>query len=72
MIKINRIIIESKGDIDSGMPSMLWTIEQELYIDQDYIQSFQEELKVAWEYIADDIVVNFEFDGIPLLCPLKK
>ena len=63
LIKINKIIIHSPGDESVGIFSATWTIEPEAYIEPEDLEKFRESLRAAWEYVADDAKIYFEYDG---------
>jgi len=62
-LEIQKIDIYSKGDESVGIFSSMWTIEQPVFIDPEDLETFRNELKAAWEYIADDARVYFTING---------
>lgn len=63
LIKINKIIIHSPGDESVGIFSATWTIEHEVYVEPEDLEMFRRSLRAAWEYVADDAKVYFEYNG---------
>lgn len=62
-IKINKIIIHSPGDETVGIFPDTWEIGHEVYVESEDLEIFRRSLRVAWEYVADDAKVYFEYNG---------
>lgn len=62
-VKIDRINVFSKGDKSVGIFPATWTVEQEIYIEKEDLETFRSNLQVAWEYVADDATVCFTING---------
>lgn len=61
-ILITPITIHSKGDKSVGLFEQRWTINEDVYLYSNEIEEFRNDLKRAWELVADDIVIIFSCD----------
>ena len=71
-IKINRIIIQSKGDESVGIAECKWNVEPFMFVDSEDIDMLKTKLKEAWEYIADDVSIHIEQEGKCIFCNKTK
>jgi hypothetical protein len=62
-VKIDRIDIYSKGDESVGIFPTTWTVEQEIYVEKEDLETFRRNLQDAWECVADDARVYFTING---------
>ena len=59
-VKISPIIITSLGDESSGILSATWVINEDVYIDEEDIWVFRNNLARTFEIIADDVIISFQ------------
>mgnify|MGYP000452719124 CR=1 FL=1 len=58
-IEIKQITIHCPGDESVGIFPATWTIDEEIYIDEEDLEPFRTKLKEAWEFVADGAQVYF-------------
>jgi len=61
-ILVTPITIFSKGDESVGIFSATWTITEDVWLEQEDLETFREELRAAWEFVADDAEIIFKTD----------
>ena len=71
-VKIDRIDVFSKGDESVGIFPTRWTVEQEIYVEKEDLETFRKHLQDAWEYVIDDAKVYFTINGKSEQFPLYK
>lgn len=64
-ILVTPITIFSKGDESVGIFSATWTITEDIWLEPEDLETFREELRAAWEFVADDAQVIFKTDKHP-------
>ena len=63
-VTIQKIRIESKGDLSVGIFPGSWEINQAVIIDADKVEYFRAGLENAFEYVAEDARAIFQINGV--------